>query len=381
MRTLIASDLHLGAGTDLDLLRHQRFREPLLGAAAEADRVILLGDVIELRERPFAEALELAMPFFEALGEAAPDAELVIVPGNHDHHLLEDWFSRRRLDRASTLGLEEWAPAECGGPAVALAKRAGSARVELAYPGVWVRDDVYATHGHYLDRHLTIPTFERLALAAVERALGPPPGESTDPLDAPEEGPTDPDEYERALTPVYAFLFALAQGTAGERRGPGPSARIWAAMSEGATRAQKMRGWLLGSVALPGAVGMANRFGLGPVKPDLSPGAITRAGLAAMGEVVARLGIEAEHVVFGHTHRRGPLAEESGWVTPGGIRLLNSGSWTHMPGLIGNATPAESPYWPGTVVEVDDEGPPRARLLLESLTRAELAEALEPQEP
>ena len=242
---------------------------------------------------------------------------------------------------------------------MALARRAGNADVELAYPGLWIRDDVYATHGHYLDRHLTIPTFERLALAAVERALGPPPTASTDPLDAP-EGPTDPDEYERALSPVYAFLFALAQGVSEDRRGPGPSARIWAAMSGGATRAQKLRGWLLGSVALPGAVGMANRFGLGPVKPDLSPGAITRAGLAAMGEVVDRLGIEAEHVMFGHTHRRGPLNGEPGWTTPSGARLTNSGSWIHMPGLIGNATAAESPYWPGTVVVVDETGAPRS---------------------
>ncbi len=374
MRTLIASDLHLGAGTDVDLLRDARLRQPLLEAAAKADRVVLLGDVVELRERPLAEALDLAVPFFEALAELAGEAELVIVPGNHDHHLLEEWLTTRRLDRSPSLGLAERAPADCQGPLVALARRAGNADVSLAYPGLWIRDDVYATHGHYLDRHLTIPTFERLALAAVERALGPPPTASTDPLDAP-EGPTDPDEYERALSPVYAFLFALAQGVSEDRRGPGPSARIWAAMSEGATRAQKLRGWLLGSVALPGAVGMANRFGLGPVKPDLSPGAITRAGLAAMGEVVDRLDIEAEHVVFGHTHRRGPLNGEPGWTTPSGARLTNSGSWTHMPGLIGNATAAESPYWPGTVVEVDETGSPRARLLLEGLTRAELAEA------
>ena len=376
MRTLIVSDLHLGAGTDVDLLRRPAVRDVLFEAAAKADRLILLGDVVELRERPLAEVFELTEPFFSALAEAAPDSEVVIVPGNHDHHVLEDWLSRRRLDRADPLGLEQRAPDECEGPLVALARRAGNRTVSLAYPGVWVRDDVYATHGHYLDRHLTIPTFERLALAAVERALGPSPNEAEDPLDAP-EGPTDPDEYERALTPVYAFLFALAQGVSPDRRGPGPSARIWAAMSEGATRAQKLRGWLLGSVALPGAVGMANRFGLGPVKPDLSPGAITRAGIAAMGEVIDRLGIEAEHVVFGHTHRRGPLDGEPGWTAPSGAALLNSGSWTHMPGLIGTATAAESPYWPGTVVEVGESGPPEARLLLESLTRSELAEAAE----
>ena len=120
---------------------------------------------------------------------------------------------------------------------------------------------------------------------------------------------------------------------------------------------------------------MANRFGLGPVKPDLSPGAITRAGIAAMGEVADRLGIEADHVIFGHTHRRGPLEGEPGWTAPGGASCSNSGSWTHMPGLIGNATPDESPYWPGTIVEVEETGPPAARLLLASLTRSELTEA------
>ena len=374
MRTLIVSDLHLGAGTDVDLLRQPALRDVLLEELAGADRLILLGDVVELRERPLAEAFELAEPFFAALADAAPGVRVTIAPGNHDHHVLEDWLARRRLDRADPMGLEQTAPDGCEGPLVALARRSGNASVELVYPGVWVREGVYATHGHYLDRHLTIPTFERLALAAVERALGPPPSEAEDPLDAP-EGPTDPDEYERALTPVYAFLFALAQGVSADRRGPGPSARIWAAMSEGATRAQKLRGWLLGSVALPGAVGMANRFGLGPVKPDLSPGAITRAGLVAMGEVADRLGIEADHIIFGHTHRRGPLDGEPGWVTPGGAALLNSGSWTHMPGLIGTATPSESPYWPGTIVEVAETGPPSARLLLGSMTRSELAEA------
>ena len=32
---------------------------------------------------------------------------------------------------------------------------------ELAYPGVWLRPDVYATHGHYVDLHITVPSFER----------------------------------------------------------------------------------------------------------------------------------------------------------------------------------------------------------------------------
>jgi predicted phosphodiesterase len=371
VRTLIVSDLHLGAGGDTDLLRLERFRGPLLEAVGGADRVILLGDVIELRDRPLAEALEIARPFFDALAEGARDAEVLVVPGNHDHHLLDEWMVERRLQDAGPLGLEQRAEIADSGPLRAVAT-ALEGRISLAYPGVWVRPGVYATHGHYLDRHLTIPTFERLALAAVERALGPPADASQDPLDAP-SGPTDAEEYERAQAPVYAFLFALAQGASAERRTPGPSARIWAAMSGGATRAQKVRGWLLGSVAVPGAVGIANRLGLGPVKPDLSPGAITRAGIAAIGEVAARLGIEADHLIFGHTHRRGPLDGEPGWQASNGTELLNSGSWVHMPGLLGDGPAAKAPYWPGTLVEVDDDGPPRARLLLEHLSRAELA--------
>ena len=39
-----------------------------------------------------------------------------------------------------------------------LADWAAPARVRVAYPGLWVRPDVYATHGHYLDCHLTMPT-------------------------------------------------------------------------------------------------------------------------------------------------------------------------------------------------------------------------------
>ncbi len=71
------------------------------------------------------------------------------------------------------------------------------AKLRFNYPGVWLRKDVYATHGHYLDRHLTIPTFERLGLALVERTLGLTPT-GADPLAPPDEESSDePEEYER----------------------------------------------------------------------------------------------------------------------------------------------------------------------------------------
>ena len=70
MRTAVVSDLHLGALGGDDLARDPTTRERLLEAVAGCDRVVLLGDVLELRERRLAESLEIVRPFFEALGSA-----------------------------------------------------------------------------------------------------------------------------------------------------------------------------------------------------------------------------------------------------------------------------------------------------------------------
>jgi hypothetical protein len=372
MRTIVLSDLHLGSGGDIDLLRRPELRRDLWGELDGADRVVLLGDAVELRDRPLPQALELARPFFDELDAVMGDATLVIVPGNHDHHLLDGWLERRRLEGAGPLGLEQ----RMEGRSVTLAALVAGMRratIELAYPGLWLRPGVYATHGHYLDRHLTVPTFERLAVAAVERVLGGAREVSEAPGWPQDFGSASVEDYERIQAPVYAFLFALAQaGSAGGRvAGASPSARVWQALGGGYGRAARFRGWLLGTVALPGAVGVANRLGLGPVKPDLSPGAITRGGLAAIGEVVRRLGIDADHLVFGHTHRRGPMRGETGWRLPEGTRLWNTGSWVYSPGIVG-ASSAESPYWPGTIAVVEDDGSPRLLHVLDARARTEL---------
>src|SRR5215208_1762165 len=280
-KTVVLSDLHLASSGAIDLLRHETFREPLWAALDGAEEVVFLGDAVELRDMPLGRAIETSRPFFDELGGVVGDARIVFVPGNHDHHLLDEWLERRRLDGTAPLKLEQRIEVESG-PLAELAGGMSASKVELAYPGLWLRPGVYATHGHYLDRHLTVPSFERLAVAAVERVLG---------------GASE-----------------AAIGVPAERLGgANPSARVWQAVSGGYGRAARIRGRLLGSVALPGAVGVANRLGLGPVRSDLSPGAITRAGLVAIGEVVRRLGIDADHVIFGHTHRRGPMRSEVGW--------------------------------------------------------------------
>jgi hypothetical protein len=370
VRTAVISDLHLGVGTSADLLRREDVRELLGRELAGVERVVLLGDVLELRDRPLATALAAATPVLGWLGEVVAEGEVVIVPGNHDHRLISSWLERRSLAGSPALGLEQpVAPLE--GALEILVRSAGPARVSVSYPGLWLRPDVYAIHGHYLDRHLTIPTMERLGVALVERLLGIPAG-GPDPLAPPEESQVaDIAEYEHVQTPVYEFLFALAQATVGERRGGAdPSIRVWQLLSGKETRAARIRGWLLGSVAFPGAVGVANRLGLGPVRADLSPGAITNAGLAAMREVTERLGIDAEHVIFGHTHRRGPLPDEEEWEA-GGTRLWNTGSWVFSRNLVGPSA-HHSPYWPGTVALVGDEGPPQLVHLLDPWTAEDL---------
>jgi len=128
--------------------------------------------------------------------------------------------------------------------------------------------------------------------------------------------------------------------------------------------------------AFPLAVAALNRAGLGPLRANVSTGELRRAGLFAMGEVAARLELGDAYVIFGHTHRAGPLPgdPESEWRGRGGARLVNSGCWTYDSVFL-TQMPGESPYWPGTCVLVDDAGPPVLKRLLLDRSHAELAPA------
>jgi hypothetical protein len=77
--------------------------------------------------------------------------------------------------------------------------------------------------------------------------------------------------------------------------------------------------------------------------------------------------------VFGHTHRPGPLPGDTigEWRGRTGARLLNSGSWTYA-GIFLAQTAAESPYWPGTCVLVEESGEPTVLRLLQDRTRDQI---------
>jgi amino acid efflux transporter len=130
------------------------------------------------------------------------------------------------------------------------------------------------------------------------------------------------------------------------------------------------------AAAMIAAVLAANAAGLGPVKADLSTGELRRASLVAMGAVVRRLGVEAPHVIFGHSHRAGPLPNDdrSEWRAPSGPLLYNAGCWTYEDVFL-RRTGASSPYWPGCAVVVEDDGPPRVERLLADVPADELRAA------
>jgi Calcineurin-like phosphoesterase len=351
--TLVVSDLHLGARAGADLLRRTPAREALEAALEGVERLVLLGDVVEMRERPAAQALADARPVLEALGTAlGRDRSVLLVAGNHDHRLVAPWLARRRADRGALELEHRFSPHDASPAAEEIAGWLAPARVEVAYPGAWLAEDVYATHGHYLDRHVTTPALEPFALRASERLLA-----RRRPL------PGGVDGYEAVGAPVYRLVDKLAQGRRpGSATGGSPSHRAYRVLT-GDDDSWSRR--LLAGVVFPAAVALANRAGLGPIKADISGPELRRSALGAMGEVVRRLEVPAAHVVFGHTHRAGPLPGDDldEWRAPGGARLHNAGTWIHEAYLVGDP-PHESPYWAGGAVRVrDGEAPEHLRLL------------------
>jgi Calcineurin-like phosphoesterase len=357
MRTAIVSDLHLGVAGDEDVARDRNVRRLLLEEVAGADRLVLLGDVVELRNLPVGPSLARARPFFEELGEALGEAEVILVPGNHDHRLAEPLLDRLSVD-GTRLELEHRHPPDTG-PAAMIAEWLGTARLQVAYPGVWLREDVYATHGHYMDVHLTLPRAECVAAAAMVRLSGPIP---------PAAAPAD---YERVLRPLYGFAYGLAQVLPIRRRRNGPFEKAWEVLAgEESRRTLRTRAARAG---FPPAIRGLNGLLRADFEPDVRPSAIFRSGVAAATELTARLGIDDVGVITGHTHRGGPLPDEPEWTLPRGGRLHNTGSWVFSSAFHQPGTPPNS-YWPGMVTWLEDNEPPRRVQLLHSYSHKEMTD-------
>jgi hypothetical protein len=83
--TLVVSDLHLGAQTRTDVARRPELRAPLLEALDGVDHLVLLGDVLELRDGPREGAWIVADYLDVVLHVFTPDAR--------EYYRLEDLWS------------------------------------------------------------------------------------------------------------------------------------------------------------------------------------------------------------------------------------------------------------------------------------------------
>lgn len=333
MRTLVVSDLHLGLLSGYDRLRDPVLRASLLAALADVERLLLLGDLIEFRDGPARAAIDVATGVLSELGRAlGPGREVVIVPGNHDHRLLDDWLARRGGE-APPLGLESAVDWREGELLAAVAGALAPAEVRVAYPGVWLAPGVWATHGHYLDALTRIPALERLAVGVTARLLRREPSQAS-----------RAEDFEAVLAPVYAWLHATAErgNPPHDPHAESPSHRAWRRLQRG----EGEGGWRRHAtrVAFPAMVAILNRAGLGPLRAEVDGPALRRGSLRAFEGVLTALGVRAQYVLFGHTHRAGPLPgdEPSEWRTASGTQLINTGCWVHEPGFLERASTAPS---------------------------------------
>ncbi len=191
-------------------------------------------------------------------------------------------------------------------------------RVEVRYPGVWLADGVWATHGHYLNNYL-----RPVSSWGLHRRT--------------ELQPATPAGFE--YIPKRPAAPHLRDGLPPER-------------------------WL--DRRIPSR--------LAPVTARMLGNQMLRHAMPALALATQALGVEADWVIFGHVHRRGPRQGDDLqlWSGPGGSpRIVNTGSWRYEPVVVHDAGPSGG-YWPGGAVVLDEEGQPRSVGLLDGLTEAEL---------
>jgi hypothetical protein len=266
--------------------------------------------------------------------------DVVYVPGNHDHRVVAPFLRRLRADdkplrpshrvpRASSPALE------------ALTGWLGPSRVEVRYPGVWLAEGVWAHHGHYVDRELLPKQVDgpaRLRFKALPDRMRA-------------------EDYERAAGPNLAAAQAALQTELPTL----PAAAL--ELAAGAFREAAVRATPL--------LGASLRDRLAPLGAGFLGWQFRTRGLPAMVAVARRLGVRAEHLVFGHLHLGGPRLEDEWRPVPGGPALVNTGCWVHEPLLLGGVDPPHD-YWPGGAVLVEDGSPPRPLRLLDDLSADDL---------
>jgi UDP-2,3-diacylglucosamine pyrophosphatase LpxH len=340
VRTLVISDLHLGGRLQYGVLTHPEPLERLLASLDEVQRLVLLGDIVDLAEGRPDHVMRVAQPVLEAIGRRlGPEREVIVVPGNHDRQLVEGWIR----GAAPRLVPDTAVPLDATPALERVTSLLAPTPTRVRYPGVWLSDRVWATHGHYLDRHL-LPVS---AYGIARGLLGRPPRKSAAPID-----------YELAGGPSLTRLEAWLT-----QRLPRPLALLAEDLAE-----------LLRAATMPPVPRRLLHRRLAPLLAAVLGLQMRRASIPAVVRVARSLGVEADWVLFGHVHRLGPLTGDYApqWRGSGGRpRIANTGSWVYEPLLVHRALPAH-PYWPGGALLLEDERDPRPVALLEDLDTSAL---------
>src|SRR4029079_709793 len=115
----------------------------------------------------------------EGIGSRVDD--VVLVPGNHDARLVRPWLRSNGVPDA----VDAEVPPDATSLLAAVVSWLRPARVSVRSPGGWLSPRVWATHGHYLDRHL----LPESAFGIARGLLGRPPRDGVTPPDHEPKGP------------------------------------------------------------------------------------------------------------------------------------------------------------------------------------------------
>lgn len=395
MKTLAISDLHFGAWTGDDLLRHPFALEALGSRLEEVDELVLLGDLFDFLFSTVENAFAAADPFFELVRRQMQGGRVVFLAGNHDHHLMV-----RALEGIVEERLAGGSSGERGSAPPTfferfLERRLGGVETAVVYPSYRVGDALLC-HGHYLDAHVEGSLASRLMTRTVWTVAGGRP-----------RGGFGVADYEGVIVPLTELLYTVAQlprGTGTQQtvyehlghlgrllriaEAPGrEAAQLATGLAERARTALRERS--ARASGKPGSAPAAHE----PEDPAAAAAAAELArvveprqpaghALGAYAQVVHNLGWDRESatMVFAHTHQPLDGVAPGGSAPTPGVRYWNTGSWIYEPAL--GASDSYIAYvenaWPGTGVLIDSEqGEPELVRLLEDLnplTRARRGE-------